>query len=234
MLHDNAFLTGYEVTTAGPISQNPPSTENHLDDVFDYSSDSAVDHERSETRRVEPSEIPRVRSTHVTNGYRDGISESKARFVQEGFDEGYALGAVLGLKAGWILGVFDRLVTALGQKNLRRKVNPKTYEAPDGAMVEQWRQLEIQRGQMLRKCQELFGKAQTELVVLNLFGKDYFGEDGIWAYDVAGGEEDIVFEDVANAHPLICRWMRVVEELASAWSIDLHTLDKAASLEEAS
>src|ERR1700761_4703178 len=59
---------------------------------------------------VHPSDVPRLRSTHVTNGYREGIAASKEKFVQEGFDEGYALGAELGLKAGWCLGVLEGLL----------------------------------------------------------------------------------------------------------------------------
>ncbi|PNS15921.1 hypothetical protein CAC42_4322 [Sphaceloma murrayae] len=55
----------------------------------------------------EHSEIPRLRSIHVTNGYREGISESKSTFVQAGFDEGYSLGAVLGFKSAWLLAFLE-------------------------------------------------------------------------------------------------------------------------------
>ena len=33
--------------------------------------------------------------------------------LQPGFDEGYSLGAVLGLRVGWVLGVFEGLCAAL-------------------------------------------------------------------------------------------------------------------------
>jgi hypothetical protein len=46
---------------------------------------------------------------HSTLGYRDGITTSKAAFVQAGFDEGYPLGGRIGLRVGRLLGVLHGL-----------------------------------------------------------------------------------------------------------------------------
>ncbi|KAK4989441.1 Essential protein Yae1, N terminal [Elasticomyces elasticus] len=126
---DDISFADTEEATAGMFE----SQHDQLDDVFGSRSPSPLHNEETTTDTLhgpsnaaspEHSDIARLRSTHTTNGYRDGISESKAKFVQEGFDEGYSLGAVLGLRAGWILGVLEELKTQalFGQQ----------YFGPDG------------------------------------------------------------------------------------------------------
>ena len=61
-----------------------------------------------------PSPVPhydsdRLHHTHSTLGYRAGISQSKPAHIQRGFDESYPLGARLGLRVGWLLGVLSSL-----------------------------------------------------------------------------------------------------------------------------
>ena len=95
--------------------------EDPLDDVFGDDSEPQASSTSATTRnsdgqsqtsngaRGDHLDASRLRTTHVTNGYREGISESKEQFIQEGFDEGYSLGAVLGSKAGWCLGVLESI-----------------------------------------------------------------------------------------------------------------------------
>lgn len=61
----------------------------------------------------------KLRSVHSTAGYRNGISESKTAKLQQGFDEGYVLGAEIGALAGRILGV----VEGVGSLRLRERAN---------------------------------------------------------------------------------------------------------------
>ncbi|KAL4781778.1 hypothetical protein BJX76DRAFT_334364 [Aspergillus varians] len=78
-----------------------------LDDIFGSSPPRPqlpVPHTNS---TVEPSELPSLRRQHVTAGYRDGISASKADHVQHGFDAGFPVGAQLGMRAGTILGIIE-------------------------------------------------------------------------------------------------------------------------------
>ena len=218
-------VTLEDQSTAGDHSDN-----NTLDDIFG-------DDTHSQAPPTEPSEIPRVRNTHVTNGYRDGISESKARFVQQGFDEGYSLGAELGLKAGWVLGVAESLVKALGQRRLSRRRVPYSTtasglsaeepEKDQSRLLEQREKLERKRGNMLIEAQEVLATARRELIVPNLFGREYFGEDGIWTYAVPGKEEDVMLREVVNAHPLIYKWTKVIRGLATSWHVDLNAAAKA-------
>ncbi|KAL5332867.1 hypothetical protein BJX70DRAFT_91910 [Aspergillus crustosus] len=76
-----------------------------LDDIF---GSSPPEQAFATTRSaVEPSELPSLRRQHVTAGYRDGISASKAEHVQRGFDAGFPTGAQLGMRAGTILGILE-------------------------------------------------------------------------------------------------------------------------------
>jgi len=59
------------------------------------------------------SDFERLRSTHATVGYRDGISVGKAASIQTGFDEGFALGGEIGRAVGYILGCVQGIATAL-------------------------------------------------------------------------------------------------------------------------
>lgn len=57
----------------------------------------------------------RLKDQHSKSGYRDGITETKLRSNQIGFDENYATTAKVGLLAGWALGVLKSLkVSASG------------------------------------------------------------------------------------------------------------------------
>jgi len=136
---------------------------------------------------------------HVTSGYRDGISVSKAEHVQNGFDEGFSLGAVIGLKSGWLLGVLEGLVRAI----------QSATHIPEQAK------------------EEVIGKfvaARGELGLQSLFGKEYFGEDGIWGFEVRGeGEGEVTFRDVADAHPLVQKWVDEVEGLKKKFGVEFQT-----------
>ncbi|KAK5114231.1 hypothetical protein LTR85_010296 [Meristemomyces frigidus] len=140
---------------------------------------------------ADPSDIPRLRSLHITNGYREGIAVSKEKHMQDGFDEGYTLGAEIGLKAGWCLGALEGIWHAL-------PATPQpTLDAARSGTVAMSRE----------SMRELIEEAKAELCMQSLFGKDHFGEDGIWLYDVPGQEgEDTTFEQIAEAHPALRKW----------------------------
>jgi flagellar biosynthesis/type III secretory pathway protein FliH len=150
--------------------------------------------DRASTSEV--SDIPRLRSRHVTEGYREGIAWSKEKFIQEGFDEGYSLGAELGLKAGWCLGVLEGVCKALDM------VQTSGGKHPQGEMESE------------QRPKELFKKAQDELQMQKLFDPAYFGSDGIWLYDVPGSEDETTFKQVAMAHPVLSLWISTTRAAA--------------------
>ncbi|EKG11641.1 Essential protein Yae1 [Macrophomina phaseolina MS6] len=205
----------------------PVATSSQLDDIFGCSppqddaliSDIGDREGRSEIMQGEPvssgadvSDIPRLRSTHVTAGYRDGISESKAGHVQQGFDEGFPLGAVLGIKAGWVLGTLEGVAVALRAVALRKGKSDERKEAADA----------------FERARKLLVMARKELDIVSLFGQQYFDDEGIWKYEVNGQEGDITFEQVAAQHPLLSKWLSAVEKLAEDERIDLGILDRRA------
>ncbi|KAG9588388.1 essential protein-like protein Yae1, partial [Aureobasidium melanogenum] len=148
------------------------------------------------TANSERSDIPRLRSVHVTSGYRDGISVSKAEHVQHGFDEGFSLGAVIGMKAGFLLGVFEGVVRAIqSSASISKQVKEDVIAK--------------------------FVKAREDLGLQSLFGREWFGEDGIWKFEVEGkDEEEVTFRDVAHAHPVVGKWTTEVEELKKRFGVE--------------
>ncbi|KAL6713478.1 Essential protein Yae1, N terminal [Lecanora helva] len=164
-------------TPPSPSSQTGETPENSLSDIF---SDSPPSTPRKSDIN---SDIPRLRSTHVTAGYREGISTSKTRSLQPGFDEGYPLGATFGLRVGFIFGALEGLYSAqCGQREHREKL------------------------------QKLFKQAQEQLELVNIFSKNYWDERGVWKYDVEGKGEEVTFQEVVNQHPIIRIWDGKVEE----------------------
>ena len=158
-----------------PPSPSSPTTNNRLSDVF---SDSPP----TSPTKADPSDIPRLRGTHSTAGYRAGISASKERSLPPGFDEGYSLGAVFGLRVGYVLGILEGLYSAHSQEDEGRK-----------------------------ESRQLLEEAREQLAIEKIFGSEWWGEDGVWRYEVLGNEEEVTFPEVVDAHPLVKRWVERVD-----------------------
>lgn len=187
-----------------------PYANDDFDDVFGsappsptFEHDSHTIHETGfRSGNLEPSDIPRLKEKHETEGYRDGVTKGKAESVQKGFDEGYNLGAVLGLRIGKILGLLEGICAALKAGGEEYKVEAERIEA-------------------------LWTDAKRELTTQNVFGREWWGEDGIWKFEVSGerDEKEVVFTDVAGAHPLLMKWENVVGEEVKRWGLDLGIME---------
>ena len=169
----------------------PPSTpptpavhgSNSLDDIFSTS------RSPSPTRpsMQHPTEIPRLRATHNTAGYRAGVSVSKDPAVQPGFDEGYPLGATFGLRVGCLLGVLEGLVAACGA-------------GVDG----------MSHSKRLRL---LLLQAKQELRLEKIFAEDVWKSDGTWGYSVPREQRgEITWREVVESHPVGQKWEDIVQE----------------------
>ncbi|KAF2146342.1 uncharacterized protein K452DRAFT_305284 [Aplosporella prunicola CBS 121167] len=215
----SATATALDDIFGDEAAPEPPAVQHRLDDVFGDSSDDNDDdnddggvQQRSNANadangdndapsaRRTVSDIPRLRSVHVTAGYRDGIASSKSAHVQAGFDEGYPLGAVLGLRAGWLLGVLEGVAVAL------RGVGGERFEV----------------------ARDRVRDARRELDVGVLCGEEYFDAEGVWRFSVGEGEGvgEVTFETVAAAHPALVRWAGVVASVAGEEGVDLGVLDR--------
>lgn len=173
------------------LSLEEPAHFNPLDDVFDDEDEVSPS---TETRRNnEISDVPRLQGIHATNGYREGVAASKEKFLQEGFDEGYALGAEMGAAAGRIVGVLESLRLAIEWENVSAK-------------EELVKMVELARGELASK---------------SLYGSDYFGDDGIWKYEVIGeaDSDEVTFRIVASNHPLIRKWEGYVTDVLETYKL---------------
>ncbi|KAL8903589.1 MAG: hypothetical protein Q9171_007352 [Xanthocarpia ochracea] len=176
-------------------SMTPPT--NSLSDIFS-DSPPASPSTTTNNHPTEPSDIPRLRGIHSTEGYREGVSDAKHQAAQPGFDEAYPLGAILGLRVGYILGLLEALCIADG---VRKAQKPN----------EEGRGITKGDGQ---RFQRLLVQAKEELNIQKLCGEEYWRSDGIWAYEVQGkaGEEDVTFWEVVDQHPAIRKWLEKVRD----------------------
>ncbi|PNY28960.1 Uncharacterized protein YAE1 [Tolypocladium capitatum] len=148
-----------------------------------------------------PSDMRRLQSEHATAGYREGITAAKDSSMQAGFDEGFGLGATIGLRAGQLLGTLEGISDA---------VKGQTSAAALAA-------------------EKLLTEAREELSTGRIFSPEYWAPDGTWTFEVEAAEgEDVLFLDVANAHPLMRKWNHIVDEHANRWKIDRSILDDEA------
>ncbi|MCJ1337717.1 Essential protein Yae1, N terminal [Bachmanniomyces sp. S44760] len=211
MLRDDAsFSVSPIFSEAVNRSPSPPTVQRPNAELFDdvfasaSSSSSHIGESESNSRADEISDIPRLRSTQVTAGYREGIASSKEKSIQTGFDEGYSLGAVLGLRVGYILGLLESIYKAV---ETRGDPNDDSRK---------------------KECFSVLDQAKKELDLIEVFGRDVWGEDGVWTYEVrandgAVGEEaaEITFEEVADQHPILSRWNTRVDDLVKEWGVTL-------------
>lgn len=219
MLRDTTSPLPSHFSTATIPASPPPSPlpTNHLSDIYDSAPPSPTLDPANPPRTHEAlTDLPALRRTYTTAGYRDGIAASKAEFVQAGFDEGFSLGAVLGLRVGYILGVLEGLVRAVQQ--VQKK----------GAGEEGGRQGWVE------EVRELRGEAGRELGMQRVMGEEFFDGGGVWRWDVprAEGKEDVTFREVAEAHPLVAKWMGVVREVAERRGVNLEVLEREEISEE--
>ncbi|CDR39960.1 CYFA0S04e00936g1_1 [Cyberlindnera fabianii] len=73
------------------------------------------------TDRPENAEIAAVRRVHAKQGYLAGLSSAKEESLQQGFDEGYPSGAIIGLEVGKILGTLQLLSSFNGVAGTKAK-----------------------------------------------------------------------------------------------------------------
>ncbi|KAK4041471.1 hypothetical protein C8A01DRAFT_34555, partial [Parachaetomium inaequale] len=205
---------------------NDDNNNNNLDDIWDTSDHHphhhhypVPHHHHQPPLEVVVSDIPRLTQAHSTAGYRDGITLAKSRTAQQGFDEGYGLGANLGARAGQLLGVLEGLAAAVGLHAL----------SSGSARGGQGRKEEA------RRLEGLLTDARRELGVKGVFDGAFWAADGNWRYQVGGQDQfqqqggmvemgEVVFADVAEAHPLLRKWSGIVRAEAARYGVDWEVL----------
>ncbi|KAK6522004.1 Essential protein Yae1, N terminal [Arthrobotrys megalospora] len=171
----------------------------------------AYDDDYYDTSTPHPESTVRLASKHTTEGYRDGITTSKQQYIQEGFDEGYILGAALGLKVGELLGVLEGIVGTIN--GLLASLDKNTGLTGGGEDREALKE-QLQRHKKVRET------ARQELALEKVFGKEYFGEDGVWKWS-AEDDGDMTFDDIVLQHPLVVKWGIIVKEQAEGFGLEI-------------
>ncbi|EAQ93113.1 hypothetical protein CHGG_01348 [Chaetomium globosum CBS 148.51] len=215
------------------LPQHPPHPHHH----HHQQDPQAPFHHHQQNYPSEPtvSDIPRLSAAHSTAGYRDGITLAKARTAQGGFDEGYGLGATVGARAGQLLGVLEGLAAAVGLQALSQRgqsqlqgPGPGPGQGQSGEGGERsdgyggrWSAVDVQA----KRIEGLLDEARRELSVTGVFDGEYWAQDGNWRYEVAGSQGagmggEVVFADVAEAHPLLRKWGGIVRAEAARYGVD--------------
>lgn len=178
----------------------PPSpSQDPLLDVFDGSNNTAT----TKSPNSHPSSITKLQRVHFNDGYREGVSTSKGTHVQDGFDEGYPLGAELALRVGVILGSLEELCAAMNQlvKKSRTERGDRAdivretsgaregdvTAAPSSSLTQKTASQEapLQGWESQREVvNSLLKSAEEELALQSVFSKDYFDEEGIWKWNI--------------------------------------------------
>lgn len=82
---------------------------NALDDVWESDTDDGSAEISFDVRKL--------RENHKKRGYLDGITHSKETNLQQGFDEGFPTGALLGMQVGKLIGTLQALVSKYGDRD---------------------------------------------------------------------------------------------------------------------
>lgn len=189
---------------AGHAPPTPPH-ESALDDIYGSAPTSPfLDAQASERTHEMLSDLPSRQRALDADAYREGLASAKGQYVQEGFDEGYALGADMGLRIGYVLGVLRGFVGA-------------------------WRGHD---SDIYNEAVKLYEEAQKELAIEQLLGRTWVDEEGIWKWEVQGADGEATFREVAAQHPVVKKWDDKVQELAMHWGVDLKAVEKTSSKEE--
>ncbi|ROW18100.1 hypothetical protein VPNG_00502 [Cytospora leucostoma] len=197
----------------GEDHHSPAFFEGGEVDHHDGGGDDMDDYEpQIQSVRGHPSDVRRLRQEHKTAGYREGITAAKATSIQAGFDEGFGLGATIGLRAGYLLGVLEGAAAAAatlavplpGRSSLTGAAD-RERAAPGPAAA----------------AKQVLSDARAELDLRSVFGPEYWNPDGTWKYEVVVGEGDeVLFSHVAEAHPLMRKWVSVVEGEMRRWGLE--------------
>ena len=82
--------------------------------------------------------------------------------------------------------------------------------------------------------ESLVTEAEKEMRLESLFGKEYWGEDGLWTYTVQNNQSDdgkerdeITFQDIVNWHPLVKKWDAAVDAEIERAGIDTKRFEGA-------
>jgi hypothetical protein len=123
----------------------------------------------------------------------------------------------MGLRVGAILGTLEGIWSAVAK---REKLKSAPILEHGGVRIER----ETPAQTEAERLRALVIKARNELRTEGVFGKEYWGTDGIWTYEVKEGDGG--WKDVVDAHPLIESWEKVVKTEVDRVALDTGVMEK--------
>ena len=141
---------------------------------------------------------------------------------------------MLGLRVGYLLGALEGLCAALRGKPVivgggdRNGDRDKDRDGDGNGEEEEDEEMQSRSWTIERtRLEELLVSARRELAMENVFGKEWWAEDGTWRFAVEGLEDgpegkyrgDLTFVEVADKHPLLELWSGRVGEELNRWGV---------------
>jgi hypothetical protein len=149
------------------------------------------------------SDLPSVQRQHTTDGYRAGLSAGKEdhTVAQAGFDQGYPVGVILGMRTGFLLGILSEL-GKLGI--IEGKVLVEAEE-------------EIEVAKLLKEMGERLGRGIVE---------ELQQDDGLALSEIKDDNDTIKTWSTVDASwidelPTIKKWSVVVADAGTKLGVDL-------------
>lgn len=197
---DNTEIEPFTIAMDPPRFAVSPEAQESFDDVWGSEPASPTATSQDAPMGTHPGDIPRLQAEHTTAGYREGVTAAKAHSIQAGFDEGFSLGAEIGSLAGQIVGILEGIAAA--------------WEGKDESIS--------------KEVRKTLDDAKAELKTDSIFAPAFWNTDGTWKFDVdEQSTDEILFSDVARAHPLIQKWTKTADAEIARWGIVLNAIGDA-------
>lgn len=186
-----------------------------LDDIFGSTPPSST----VDRAHAEPSDLPALRRRHVTEGYRDGVTQAKAEHMQRGFDRGYPVGAELGMRVGIILGVLEGVIKSTPAPSRGKKPGAKATSSAKastsagGAGGDEDAEAGLS-AEAVQEVKALYERASKELAVENIFtgAADRLEREK----NKEGSEPCVILGEAADK--VVERWEATVKQLLAVLS----------------
>lgn len=117
----------------------------------------------------------------------------------------------MGVRVGYVLGILE---------GLRGGCDSIAIAAPTTTSPRSTAAVAIGEKGDGTKLKKILDEARRELVVERVFAKEWWGEDGVWRFEVgeegkregrrgaSAGEEEVTLAQVAEEHPLLKSWLK--------------------------
>jgi hypothetical protein len=127
----------------------------------------------------------------------------------------------MGMRLGGVVGALEGVFAALAKSGNTAGRKGAIAEVAAGG-VELRKDSEVDGEE--KRVKALLESARRELVTEEVFGRAYWGLDGVWTYEVK--ETGNGWKDIVDAHPLVRKWEAIVTEEVGRRNLDMTVMER--------